>query len=148
MRSLAPILAQHPFFRNLDEPFRKQLVGCASNVRFEKGDYLMREGQDANRFFLIREGEVAVEQVRPGRDPLLVEILREGDILGWTWLVPPYKCRFDSQALGLVRAIALDGWCLRKKCDDDHDLGYELLKRISSVIADRLQATRVQLLDL
>jgi CRP-like cAMP-binding protein len=147
MESLDPILAQHPFFRSLDVSFREQMVGCAANVRFEKGEYLMREGQDANRFYLIRDGLVAVEQSNPGRESILVETLKEGDILGWSWLVPPYKCRFDSRALAATRAISLDGWCLRKKCDDDHGLGYELLKRISSVIASRLQATRMQLLD-
>jgi CRP-like cAMP-binding protein len=91
---------------------------------------------------------VALEIVAPQRGPIIVETLGEGDILGWSWLIPPYNWHFDARAVELTRAIALDGKCLRTKCEADHDLGYELLKRFTNIMEQRLEATRLQLLDI
>jgi CRP/FNR family cyclic AMP-dependent transcriptional regulator len=148
MQSLEPILAQHAFFHGLDAEYLQLLTGCASNVRFEAGQTIFREGEPANQFFLLRSGRVSVELFAPGRGPLVVQTLGEGEMLGWSWLIEPYIWQFDARAVELTRAIALDGACLRGKCDTDPRLGYEILKRFSQVMADRLQATRIQLLDL
>jgi hypothetical protein len=91
---------------------------------------------------------VALEVTAPGRAPLVVQTLGAGEILGWSWLVPPHHWLFDAVALEQTRAIALDGRCLRGKCEADHDLGYELLKRFALIMEERLEATRLQLLDL
>jgi CRP-like cAMP-binding protein len=147
METLEPILAAHPFFQRLAPEHLKLLVGCATNVRFDAGAFLFRTGEDANQFFLIREGAVALEAAAPGRVPVVVQTLGAGEILGWSWLIPPYHWTFDARALEPTRAIALDGRCLREKCEADHDLGYELLKRISHILWERLEAERVQLLD-
>lgn len=147
MESLERILAEHRFFRNLDPHYLATIVGCASNVRFEHGQFLFREGQEANAFYLIRHGELALEIFSPSHGPVTIETLGEGDVVGWSWLIPPYRWHFDARALSLVRAIALDGKCLRTKCEADHDLGYELLKRFSTIVEERLQATRLQLID-
>jgi len=148
METLEPILAQHPFLKGLEPKYLKLIVGCASNVRFNAGQYLFREGEEANQFYMIRQGKVAVQISAAQRGVIAVQTIGEGDILGWSWLIPPYRWRFDARALELTRAIALDGKCLRTKSEEDHDLGYELLKRFSSVIAERLEATRLQLLDI
>jgi hypothetical protein len=79
---------------------------------------------------------------------MTIETIGEGEVLGWSWLFPPYRWQFDAQAVGLVRAIAFDGRCLRGKCEEDHDLGYWLMQRFAQVMSQRLQATRLQLLDL
>ena len=147
MRTLEPYLAEHPFLKGLDQRFLKILVGCASNVRFDAGQFIFREGSEANNFYIIRHGKVSVEVFAAGRGSLTIQTIGEGDILGWSWLVPPYNWRFDARAIELTRAIALDGKCLREKCEQDHDLGYELLKRFSHIITQRLEATRLQLLD-
>jgi len=147
METLEPILAQHPFLKGLEPKYLKLIVGCASNARFNAGQYLFREGEEANQFYMIRQGKVAVQISAAQRGVIAVQTIGEGDILGWSWLIPPYRWRFDARALELTRAIALDGKCLRTKSEEDHDLGYELLKRFSSVIAERLEATRLQLLD-
>ena len=147
METLEPILSEHPFFRHLAPEYLHVLVGCASNVRFESGQQLFREGEEANEFYLIRHGIVSLEVVVPGRGSITIQTLGAGEILGWSWLVPPYQWRFDARAVELVRAIALDGKCLRTKCEDDPRLGFELLKRFAHVMAERLQATRIQLLD-
>ncbi len=148
MRTLEPYLAEHPFLKGLDHRFLEILVGCASNVRFDAGQFVFREGSEANNFYIIRHGKVSVEVFAAGRGSITIQTIGEGDILGWSWLIPPYNWRFDAKAIELTRAIALDGKCLREKCEHDHDLGYELLKRFSHIIAQRLEATRLQLLDI
>ena len=147
METLEPILARHPFFAGLEPRHLALLVGCASNVRFAAGEFLFRAGEAADRFFLVREGHVAIEIVPPGAPPHTVQTVGTGDVLGWSWLVPPYQWRFDARAVEDTRALALDGRCLRGKCEADHDLGYELLRRVAQVMEERLQATRLQLLD-
>jgi CRP-like cAMP-binding protein len=147
MRTLETILAQHPFFKGLDHQHLHLLVGCASNVVFEQGQTIFREGEQANQFYLIREGRVALEVHAAGIGTIAIETLQSGDILGWSWLVPPYRWHFDARAVETTRAISIDGECLRNKCEQDRDLGYELLKRFAEIITQRLMATRLQLLD-
>jgi CRP-like cAMP-binding protein len=147
METLERILAEHSFFEGLETEYLKLLVGCASNVRFQAGAYLFREGEEASHFYLIRQGRVAVEIYAPQRPPIVVQTLEGGDILGWSWLIPPYHWRFDARVVEPSRAIALDGKCLRSKCEENHDLGYVLLKRFAHIVDQRLEATRMQLLD-
>lgn len=140
-------LSEHPFFADLPEKHLATLVGCASNVRFDSGGSIFRTGHEANQFFLIRHGRVALEIPLPGRPALTIQTLSEGEVLGWSWLVPPYIWMLDARVVDQVRAVALDGKCLRGKCEADHDLGYELLKRFAQIMEIRLQATRLQLVD-
>jgi CRP/FNR family cyclic AMP-dependent transcriptional regulator len=148
MENLEAILSEHPFFRGLKEDHLNLIVGCASNVRFDAGKYILREEEDANQFYLIRFGKVALELVTPNKGPIIIETLDQGDILGWSWLIPPYTWHFDARALELTRAIALDGKCLRNKIEADHELGYVVMKRFSELMVQRFQTTRLQLLDM
>jgi len=147
MESLEPILRAHPFIEGLDSRFIELITGCASNVRFNAGEFLFHEDEEANQFYIVRQGKVAVEAHAAGMDPIIIQTVGEGEILGWSWLIPPYFWHFDAKAVELTRAIALDGKCLRQKCENDHELGYELLKRFTNIITQRLEATRMQLLD-
>lgn len=147
METLKGIIAEHPFFVDLDDSFTNLLVSCASNVRFKAGAYILREGDAANTFYLIREGKVAVEVLAPQHKPIIVSTLGVGEILGWSWLMPPFRWKFHARAVDDIRAIALDGKCLRTKCEENHDLGYEILKRFGRIMEQRLEATRLQLLD-
>jgi CRP-like cAMP-binding protein len=147
VETLEPIIAQHPFLQGLEPQYLSLIVGCASNVRFKSGQFLFREGEEANQFYMIRRGKVAVQIQAAERGTITVQTLGEGEVLGWSWLIVPYRWRFDARAVELTRAIALDGGCLREKSEKDHNLGYELLKRFSGVIVERLEATRLQLLD-
>lgn len=148
METLEPLLASHPFLKGLEPDHLKLIVGCASNMVFNPGDYLAHEGQDADLFYFIREGKVVVEIYSPLHGPIVIQTLTGGEILGWSWLVPPYHWRFDARAVEQTRAIVMDGKCLREKCEKDHDLGYELMKRFAEIIADRIEATRLQLMDI
>jgi len=147
METLERIIAEHSFFTGLEPYYANLLTGCASNVRFEAGTYIFKEGEEANEFYLLRSGKVALEIFAPQRKPIMLATLGEGEILGWSWLLPPYQWRFHAHALEKVRAIALDGKCLRSKCEQNHDLGYEILKRFAQIMEQRLEATRLQLLD-
>lgn len=148
MRTLEGILSEHPFFSGWDPRYFQLAVGCASNVRFNAGDFLFQTGKEANTFYLIREGKVALEVVVPGRGAVTMETLRGGEILGWSWLIPPYRWHFDARAVELTRAIALDGKCLRGKCEQDPVFGYDLVKRVTTSLGERLDATRFRLLDM
>ena len=147
METLERILAQHSFFAGLEASYTNLLVGCAANVRFDAGKYIFKEGEAANEFYVIRAGKVALEIFAPQRKPIILETLSEGELLGWSWLLPPYHWKFHARAVEDTRAIALDGKCLRAKCEQNHDLGYELLKRFSQIVEQRLEAARFQLLD-
>jgi CRP-like cAMP-binding protein len=148
MRTLEGVLAKHPFFAGLDRRYLEMAVGCASNMRFNTGDFIFKQGEEANHFYLIREGKVSLEVFAPGRGSLTIQTLTGGDILGWSWLVPPYKSMFDAYAAETTRAIVLDGKCLRDKCETDHQLGYELLKRVTPILGQGLDATRIRLVDI
>ena len=148
MGTLEAILAEHPFLKGLDPAHIEFIAGCASNVRFNKGDFIFREEDEADRFYLIRHGLVALDVFVPQRGPVTIDTIQEGEVVGWSWLFPPYRWHFDARALQLTRAVAFDGKCLREKCDKDAKLGYELVTRFSQVIMQRLQSSRLQLLDL
>ena len=146
--SLERIIREHPFFAGLDEAFVALVCGCAKNVRFEAGEYLFHEGGAADQLYLIRHGRVALEVAAPGRGALTIQTLSEGEIVGVSSLIPPYRWTSDVRALDLVRAISMDATCLRDKCEADHSLGYEVMKRFVPVLVNRLQTTRLQALDL
>ncbi len=147
METLEHIVSEHPFFAGLESQYTGLLTGCASNTRFPAGAYIFKEGDEANEFYLLRSGRVALETFSPQHKPIVVATLGEGDILGWSWLMPPYVWKFNAHAMQDTRAIALDGKCLRNKCEQNHDLGYEILKRFARIVDERLEATRLQLLD-
>ena len=147
MHTLEPILAEHPFLKGLKQEHLELLVGCASNVRFEAGAFVFRQGQEANHFYILRDGKVAVELFAPQKGAVAIDTYGEGDVLGWSWLIPPYHWRFDARAIEPTRAISLDARCMRAKCEADHELGYELMQRFARIIEQRLDATRWQLLD-
>jgi CRP-like cAMP-binding protein len=141
------MLAEVPVLAGLSEAELELLAGCATNVRFEQGDVLFREGDQADTFYVVRHGTVALEAHVPARGELTIETIEAGEVLGWSWLFPPYRWHFDGRALSQVRATAFDGACLRGKCDDDPVLGYDLMKRFAQVLMERLQWTRLRLLD-
>jgi CRP/FNR family cyclic AMP-dependent transcriptional regulator len=147
METLEHLLIEHPFLKGLDPKYIQLITGCASNVRFDAGQIIIREGEEADQFYIIRQGKVALQIYTPTHGSIIIDTLTDGDVLGWSWLIPPYQWRFDAVAIELTRAIALDGKCLRNKCEADHNLGYELLKRFSSIVDERLESTRLRLLD-
>ncbi len=141
------IVREHSFFAGLDEDTIKLIAGCARNVRFNAGEYLFRTGGPADEFYLLRHGRVALDVVAPGRAAVTIETVGEGEIVGVSWLLPPYRWHLDARAVDLVRAIGMDAKCLRQKCNADHNVGYVMMMRFAPFLVERLQAMRLQLLD-
>ncbi len=148
MKSMADMLAAHPIFAGLDQEITDLLGGCASNEHFPNGAYLGKEGDPADVFYLLRAGDVAMELRMPGRGRLTVETVHPGGLAGVSWMLPPFHWRFDMRAVGDVRVTAVDAACLRKKCDTEPALGYQVMQRFLPIIAERLESTRMRLLDL
>ena len=147
-RQLEEMLADVPFLDGMGADRLALLAGCASNVHFDAGEVIFREGDRADTFYVVRHGTIAVELHAPARSPMVVETIEAGEVLGWSWLFPPYRTHFDARALSSVRATSFDGTCLREKCDADPSLGYDLMKRFAQVFTERLQWTRLRLLDI
>jgi CRP/FNR family transcriptional regulator, cyclic AMP receptor protein len=148
MRTIAQYLPDHPFFAGLDEPTLTLVAGCATNVSLAAGEFLFREGDPAARFFVVRRGRVAIELHDPAVGTVVIDTADAGDVVGWSWLVPPYRSIFDARAAEATGVVAFDGLCLRGKCEDDSHLGYELMQRVTQVMSERLVAAQVRLLDL
>ena len=148
IRTIEELLVESRLFADLAEGHLATIAGCATTAHFDEGEYLFREGEAADTFYVLRSGTVALETHVPGQGPARLMTLHDEDVLGWSWLFPPYRWHLDARALEPIRALAFDGACLRQKSVDDHDLGYELMRRFAEVIVSRLQATRMQLLDL
>lgn len=148
METIERLLREHPFLQGLDDRQFALLAGCAKKARFAAGEYIFREGQEANASYLVRTGRVSLEVNVAGRGPVQLHTVEEGEVLGWSWLYPPYRWQFDARVVEPLRAIFLDGACLRSKCESDHDLGYELVKRLLRQVHQRLERARFQLLDI
>ncbi len=148
METIETLLRASPVFEELEDDRLALVAGCASNVHFDQGAVIFREGEQADTFYLIRHGSVALEMFVPARGSAVIETIEAGDVVGWSWLFPPYRWHFDARVLTPVRATSFDGACLRGKCDDDPALGYDLMSRFAQVLIERLQWTRLRLLDI
>ena len=147
VRSMEELLTGHQLLRGLDQEAVSLIVGCARNAVFEPGQFLLREGESADTFYLVRRGHVAIEVHSPGQRPVVIETRGPESVVGWSWLVPPYRWTFDARAIEGVGAIAIDGACLRAKATTDPAFGFALLTRVSSALLAQLQTTRLRLID-
>jgi CRP/FNR family cyclic AMP-dependent transcriptional regulator len=146
MENLERLLREHPFLSSLTAAQLGALVGCVANERWERGEFLIREGARHGKIFLIRSGVVAIESAAPGAEPITLETIGAGDVLGISWLVPA-RAHFDCRARDTVIAFTIDQDCLRRKMDADAELGYALASRLLEVTYQRLARLRMQKLD-
>ncbi len=141
------VVREHPFFAGLGEDTIQLVAGCTRAVVFESGEHLFREGDPADEFFLLRHGRVALEVTAPGSGALILQTIQPGEVAGLSWLIPPYRTTSGARAIEPVRAIGVDARCLRKKCEADPAFGYAMMMRFVPVLIQRLQASRLQMLD-
>lgn len=144
---LEAAVAAHPFLIAVSEHHIRLLADCAIRTHFEPGQVIFREGETANRFYLIERGEVVLEAAGAGDKQVVIETIRDGDLVGWSWLFPPYVWHFSARATKPTSAIFFYGTILREYCEKDHTLGFELFKRMSEVMTRRLQVARTRLLQ-
>ncbi len=147
MLTIAEAVGACSLFDGLPQRYVDLIAGCARFSRFHADAAIFLEGQQADRFFLLREGRVSLEVFSPERGRLVVQTLGPGDALGWSWLFPPYRWHLDAIAREPVAAVAFDAACLRGKCRVDHELGHVLMERFGELMLQRLKATRLQLLN-
>lgn len=145
--TIRDLLARQAVLRGLEPADIDLMAGCGHNAVFEAGAFLAREEESADQFFVVREGKVALE-LRAPTGPLLIETIGAGDLVGWSWLFPPYRWTYDVEAIERTRVTVIESACLRDKCDADPPFGYRVMKGFAQVLVDRLYATRLRLLDL
>jgi CRP/FNR family cyclic AMP-dependent transcriptional regulator len=139
-------VALHPFLAGMHRTHLRLLADCAMASHFKKGQTILREGEFANRFYLLESGNVVLESGSGFGEPVIIETIGPGDLLGWSWMFPPYAWHFTARAIEPATALFFYGTILREYCEKDHSLGYELFKRMSMVMMKRLQAARKQML--
>jgi CRP/FNR family cyclic AMP-dependent transcriptional regulator len=140
-------LASHPFARGLTYAQLETIAEGAQTVKIPAGGYLFRKDEPAGKFYIIRNGRVTLSTDCPSRGRIPIQILEPGDVLGWSWLVPPHFWRVDARAVVPVDVIVFKADRLRELLTSDHELGFELMARFLGVVVDRLQATRWHLID-
>lgn len=147
LQSPAEMVRSHPFLAGMPEDHLEILASMAGEVTFRKDDTIFRQNDESSLFYLLVEGRVALEVTMPGRT-LRIQTVGAGEELGWSSLLTPVKKQFQARSLEPVRALSFDGARLRAACDANCALGYDLMRRVLGVVADRLQNTRLQLIDM
>lgn len=147
MEPLQEMIVKHPFWAGLDPQYFDLLLGCATFERFGAGQPIFKEGGNADQFYLIQNGHVTIGAFVPGRGAVTIQTVSAGDALGWSWLSPPYQWHFSARASDVTETIVFAAKTLRDKAEQNHDFGYELIKRVSKLLLQRLQETRLVLID-
>lgn len=148
MKKIVDILSEHTFFQDLSKEHLEFIAGCGKNVVFEEKEVIAKPGDAADDFYVIRHGQAALILEIPPHKPFIFQTLGENEILGLSWLIPPYRWTITAQARQTLRAIAIDGACLREKCEKDPILGFKLMKHLVEVLVAREEAARLHLLDI
>ena len=147
MSEVFDLIVEHPFFRGMNEDQVRVVAEAGMLVSYDEGDYVFTEGSRADACFLILDGGVALALERPGHRPRAILTLHAGDLLGWSWLYPPYRWSYNAHVHVDTKAIRFDGPRLKEAADTDPVLGYELMKRFTDMLVKRMQSIRIQLLD-
>lgn len=147
METIEALLHEIPFFAGMTDEQLELIAGCGSNQRLEAGEYLFREGEPADNFYCLRHGRISLELFAQPRGSIVIETLEAGELIGWSWLFPPYTWHFDARAVDLCRLTKFDGACLRGKFEDDPAFGYAAMSRFAQLLIESLQWTQHRLLD-
>lgn len=148
MKSIHDLLREHSFFSGISPADTELIAGCGINRHFKSGEYLAREGEPADHFYVVRKGLISVELYSPTHGSIPIQTMNPGEVVGFSWIFPPYRWSMDLLAKEETSLVQVDGACLRGKCEKDPRMGYDLMKRFARMMSDRLNASRVQLLDL
>ena len=146
-QSIQDYLSTHAFFSGLDDAFMKFLSDSAAELKIEKGDVLFQQGERADKFYLLRKGQVSVQIPALMGPTLEIQTLGEDQMLGWSWLIPPYRWNFQARAMEDSELLQFDGSAILARCEKEPKFGYELLKRFASLMSERLDAARQKMMD-
>lgn len=145
MTPLEHSLSRHPFFTEFTPAHLSEVAACANTAIFDAGTYLFREGERATAFFAIQRGRVAIASITPHEGPVTIQTVGDGDLLGWSWLVPPYRWHFGARAIEATSVVAFNAACVREQLERDHELGYLVMRRFAQIMASRLEHISQQL---
>ncbi|MCB0717586.1 MAG: cyclic nucleotide-binding domain-containing protein [Bacteroidetes bacterium] len=145
--SIAEILSAHEFFSDMKPEHIEFISGCAKVSHFASGKFMILAGEPADNFYLIRSGHTAVE-IEIGNQVRTIHSPGPGEFVGWSWILPPARWRYDVRVVEDVSAISFDAECVRKKCEADFEFGYHIYRRILKIVIERLMATRIQMIDM
>lgn len=148
MADLKALLKERAFLKGMSDTLVGEVAGCARESNFQPGEFLLRANGTADRTYLILSGKVSLEVDVPGKGPFRFESIGAGEVVGWSWLLSPYRWHFDAVAVEPTDSIVLDGACLRTKCENNVELGFELSKRFLYVLQQRLEGLRMQVMDI
>ena len=141
------VLSKHPFFKEFNDSQLNRIAEGSSFIQFNAGQFIFKEGEDAHQFYLILNGMVSLEVHVPNRGPVNIERIDAQDVLGWSWLYPPHRWHFDARAEEEITALNIDGKFLLKMIEEDHEIGFNVIRRIAMVMEHRLQSTRLKLMQ-
>ncbi len=147
MLSPEEVLKEHPFFKGISDQHLEFLVSVARPLRIESNHFLFRQGSSADCFLVLHKGDMAIELHVGAQGARIIQTVNAGEVVGWSWLYPPHRWMYDGRALNTVDCLCLDGESVRKRMEEDHEFGYEVLRRFGEVIVEALNRTRLQLLD-
>ena len=145
---LRSMINEHPLFEGLDNHNIYALQGCASEIEFDAHSEVFQYGEPANTFYLIGEGRISLDIAIPARGVIPIQTLQYGDVVGWSWMYPPYQWHFSGRALEDTNAIVFDADCVRTLMLQDREFGFEMMMRFSQIVIERLQAARIQMVDM
>jgi CRP-like cAMP-binding protein len=147
MEPLQFTIARHEFFQGFKPHHLKLFQDCVSDAHYGRDQFLLRQGQGAERFFIIRKGEVRLELITPESGSIPIQILEAGEIVGWSWIIPPYKSTFDARAVEHLHVLVFDASELRRKCEQDFELGYRVLQKFTLALSARFDGARAKLVE-
>ena len=147
MKNIDLVLAKHPFFYGISEEFIPDLAILADVVTFEPGDVLFKEGDAADKFYLIIKGKIAIQTAVSYNDAITIQTVEDGEIVGWSWIVKPYKYKFGARVVEKTEMIVFNAEKLRTECEMDAELGFEIMKLLVQAVSTRLEQTRLLVLD-
>lgn len=146
-QSIEGYLTTHVFFSGLEDRSKKFLADAAMVREVPAGDVLFRQGESADKFYLLRSGEVSVQVPALMGPALQIQTLKEDQILGWSWMIPPYRWNFQALAMENAVVLEFDGSIILARCEQDPAFGYQLLKRFAALMSERLDAARQKMMD-
>jgi len=148
MGILKEVIEEHPFFRDVGTEYVEHLAATAEAQTYRSGEYVLRDGEPADRVYLVTRGKIDLGLACNGKANVTIQALSPGDVIGWSWIVPPHQWRFDAMAAEDVDVISLDAKYLRSQCKKDRDLGYTILSRVNEVVAQRLSGARDRIIQI
>lgn len=140
-------LRSNLFFKGLEPQYIRILAGLATERDFDPAALIFQQDKPADYLFVVLDGQATIEIPALYGPPISIQSLSNGEVLGWSWLIPPYKWHFDARAVTKTKTLAIDGKRLREQCEQDSTLGYELMKRFAALMSERLQEARMQIME-